>query len=65
MKSKAKSIRLSIEDWAEIEYAARLHGVGVNDEIKARIHVGAEDVPVEVAEGQMCIEDVVTQKAAE
>lgn len=51
-KSKAKSIRLSMEDWAEVEYAAHLHGVGVNDEIKNRIHAGAVEMPTEVVEGQ-------------
>lgn len=51
-KSKAKSIRLSLEDWAEVEYAARLHGCGVNDEIKSRIHALAVEVPPEVADGQ-------------
>lgn len=50
-KSKSKSIRLSLEDWAEVEYAAALHGWGVNDEIKDRIHRLAVDVPAEVSEG--------------
>lgn len=40
-----------MEDWAEVEYAAALHGWGVNDEIKDRIHRLAVDVPAEVADG--------------
>lgn len=54
-KSKAKSIRLSMEDWAEVEYAAALHGWGVNDEIKDRIHRLAVEVPAEVSDGQMAM----------
>ncbi len=56
-KSKAKTIRLSMEDWAEVEYAASLHGHGVNDEIKERIHALAVEVPPEVAEGQQALFD--------
>lgn len=55
--SKAKSIRLSNEMWAEVEYAAALHGVGVNDEIKARIQAGAVEMPVERPDGQTSIFD--------
>lgn len=56
-KSKAKSIRLSLEQWAELEYAASLHGHGVNDEVKARIAAGAVEMPVERPEGQTSIFD--------
>lgn len=51
-KSRAKSVRLSLEDWAELEYAAKLHGHGVNDEIKERVHAGAVPMPVTQLEGQ-------------
>lgn len=56
MRSKAKSIRLSLEDWAEVEYAAQLHGHGVNDEIKARIKALAVEMPVTQLPGQISLD---------
>lgn len=57
MKSKSKSIRLSLEAWRELEYAAGLHGVRLNDEIKSRLAAGAVEVPPEVAAGQLSLLD--------
>lgn len=39
-----------------MEYAASLHGVGVNDEIKNRIHALAVEVPQEVIAGQTMLD---------
>ena len=55
-KSKAKSIRLPLEDWREIEYAAALHGVEVNTEIKNRIRALAVEVPPDVVDGQQVLD---------
>lgn len=57
MKSKSKSIRLPLEAWRELEYAASLHGVLLNDEIKNRLAAAAVEVPPEVSAGQLSLLD--------
>lgn len=55
-KSQTKGLRLTLEDWAEVEYAAKIHGWGRNDEIKDRIHRLAVEMPEEVADGQTSLD---------
>lgn len=62
-RTRVRSVRLPLERWAELEYAARLHGRCLNDEVKARLDAAAVPVPAEVAEGQMALfGEAVTQR---
>lgn len=55
--SKTMGVRLPLTDWAEIEYAAKLHGRTRNDEIKWRLAQHRVEVPPEVCDGQTSIFD--------
>lgn len=36
-KTVSKTVRLTIEEWAELDYAAKIHGRTRNDEIRKRL----------------------------
>lgn len=36
-KTISKTVRLMIEEWAELDYAAKIHGRTRNDEIRKRL----------------------------
>lgn len=58
-KTKSASIRLTLEEWAELDYAAAKHGRTRNDEVRYRLRIFAENVPQDVEEGQSSIFDVL------
>lgn len=39
-KTVSKTVRLTIEEWAELDYAAKVHGRARNDEIRKRLFRG-------------------------
>lgn len=62
--SKAKSIRLSCDTWAQLDWIAENKGERVNDFIKSAIAERLEhyEVPdLNVCEGQLSIDEAVSQ----
>lgn len=51
-KTQARTIRLSTEQWAELDYAAAVNGRTRNDEIKWRLEQHRVQMPEVVADGQ-------------
>jgi hypothetical protein len=54
--TQAKSIRLTVAEWAELEYAARLHGCDRNTEIRRRLAAHRVAMEIPQVEGQEQIE---------
>ena len=44
-KTAAKSIRLTVREWAELDYAAEMHGCTRNDEVRWRLAQRAVEMP--------------------
>lgn len=55
MKTKSASVRLTLGEWAELDYAAELHGWSRNDEVRWRLAQHAVPVPQAVSQGQTSI----------
>lgn len=36
-KTISKAVRLTVEEWAELDYAAKVHGCTRNDEVRRRL----------------------------
>lgn len=51
-KTQARTIRLSTEQWAELDYAAAVNGRTRNDEIKWRLEQHRVQMPEVVVDGQ-------------
>ena len=63
-KTKSASIRLTLDEWAELDYAAKKHGRTRNDEVRYRLRYFAEHVPEDVDAGQASIFDVISEPEA-
>lgn len=58
-KTKSASVRLTLEEWAELDYTAAKRGRTRNDEIRWRLAQHAEQLPVAVTQGQLSVFDVL------
>lgn len=64
-QTKSASVRLTLYEWAELDYAAREHGRTRNDEIRWRLAQHRVPMPEPVSQGQTSIFDEAPEEGGE